>query len=89
MVCGLWSFTSTAIAEIAGNAASEIAGNAVPSGRVLALEIVFHFQEQSYSSLHSGQSLIWIHFCGIIVDPCRLQHYRKSLQGCGIIADPC
>ena len=33
-----------------------------------SLEIVF--QEQSYFSLHSGQSLARNHFCGIIADPC-------------------
>ena len=40
-------------------------------------EIVF--QEQSYSSLHSGQSLAWDHFrggidnfCGVIADPCSI-----------------
>ena len=37
----------------------------------------FVFQEQSYSSLHSGQSLAWDHFRGNIDDPC------------GVIADPC
>ena len=31
------------------------------------LEIVF--QEQSYFSLHSGQSLAWDHFHGIIANP--------------------
>ena len=38
----------------------------------------FFFQEQSYSSLHSGRSLAWDHdpcgaiadFCGVIDDPC-------------------
>ena len=45
-------------------------------------EIVF--QEQSYSSLHSGRSLAWDHFrididvpCGVIAD------------FCGVIADFC
>ena len=32
------------------------------------LEIVF--QELSYSSLHSGWSLAWDHFCGNIANPC-------------------
>ena len=35
------------------------------------------FQEQSYSSLHSGWSLAWDHFCSDIADPC------------GIVANPC
>ena len=36
----------------------------------------FFSQEQSYSSLHLGQSLAWDHvrgnadFCGVIADPC-------------------
>ena len=38
------------------------------------LEIIF--QEQSYCSLYSRQSLAWDHFCGFI-------HYP-----CGVIGDP-
>ena len=30
----------------------------------------FFFQEQSYSRLHSGQSLAWDHVRGDIDDPC-------------------
>ena len=41
-------------------------------------EIVF--LEQSYSSLHSGRSLAWDHFCGDIDDPFG--------DLCGAIADP-
>ena len=37
----------------------------------------FVFQEQGYSSLHSGWSLAWDHVRGDIDDPC------------GAIADPC
>ena len=42
---------------------------------VASLEFVF--QEQSYSTLHSGQSIAWDHFRGDIDDPC------------GVIADFC
>ena len=52
------------------------------------LEIVF--QEQSYSSLHSGQSLAWDHFrgdinnpCGVIADP-----YRVITDPCGVVTIP-
>ena len=51
----------------------------------------FFFQEQSYSSLHSGQSLAWDHVRGDIDDPssaiadfCGVITYF-----CGVIADPC
>ena len=44
----------------------------------------FVFQEQSYSSLHSGQSLVWDHFHGNIDDPCRV-----LADFCGVIANPC
>ena len=47
-----------------------------------SLEIVF--QEQSYSSLHSGRSLAWDHFCGDIADS-----YGVIPNFCSIIADPC
>ena len=46
------------------------------------LEIVF--QEQSYSSLDSGQSLAWDHFGSVIADPCGI-----IADICGVIADPC
>ena len=46
------------------------------------LEIVF--QEQSYSSLHSGRSLAWDHFHSDIDDPCDI-----IANFCGVIADPC
>ena len=45
-------------------------------------EIVF--QEWSYSSLHSGWSLVWDHFGGDIDDPCGVID-----DFCGVIADPC
>ena len=44
----------------------------------------FVFQEQSYPSLHSGQSLAWDHFRGDINDPC-----GGIANFCGVIADPC
>ena len=45
------------------------------------LEIVF--QEQSYSSLNSGQSLAWDHFNGDIADPC-----GGFANPGGVISDP-
>ena len=42
------------------------------------------FQEQSYSSLHSGRSLAWVHFRGDIDDPCGV-----IADFCGVITDPC
>ena len=42
------------------------------------------FQEQSYSSLHSGLSLAWDHVRGDIDDPC-----GAIADFCGVIADPC
>ena len=45
-------------------------------------KIVFH--KQSYSSLHSGQSLAWDHFHCIIGNPCSI-----TANLCGVIADPC
>ena len=46
----------------------------------------FFFQEQSYSSLHSGRSLTWDHVRGDIDDLrsyCRfLRSYRRSLRRC-------
>ena len=44
----------------------------------------FVFQEQSYSILHSGQSLTWDHVHGDIDDPC-----SGIADFCGVIADPC
>ena len=44
-------------------------------------EIVF--QEQSYSSLHSGRSLAWDHFRGDINKPCGV-----IANFCRVIADP-
>ena len=51
----------------------------------------FFFQEQSYSSLHSGQSLTWDHVCGDIYDPCGAiaDFFRVIADFCGVIADPC
>ena len=42
------------------------------------------FEEQSYSSLHSGRSLEWDHFRGDIADFCGI-----IANFCGVIADPC
>ena len=44
----------------------------------------FVFQEQSYSSLHSGWSLPWHHVRSDIDDPCGIIG-----DFCGVIADPC
>ena len=58
----------------------------------------FFFQEQSYSSLHSGQSLAWDHVrgdiddpCGDIDDPCgAIADFCGVIADfCGVIADPC
>ena len=55
---------------------------------LIHLGIIFHFQEQSYSSFHSGYSLACDDFCGITADPCsnwrqcsrRCQSLRNSLN---------
>ena len=52
------------------------------AARHTPLELVF--QEQSYSGLHSGQSLAWGHFRGDIDDPCSV-----IADFCVVIADPC
>ena len=44
----------------------------------------FVFQEQSYSNLHSGQSLAWDHVRGDIDDPCII-----IANFCGVIGNPC
>ena len=44
----------------------------------------FVFQEQSYSSFHSGRSLAWDHVRGDSDDPC-----GAIADFCGVIADPC
>ena len=44
----------------------------------------FFFQEQSYSSLHSGRSSAWDHVRGDVDDPC-----GSIADFCGVIADPC
>ena len=58
----------------------------------------FFFQEQSYSSLHSGWSLAWDHVrgdiddpCGAIADFCRViaEFCRVIANFCGVIADFC
>ena len=51
----------------------------------------FFFQEQSYSSLHSGWSLAWDHIRGDIDDPCGTiaDICGVIADFCGVIADPC
>ena len=44
----------------------------------------FFFQEQSYSSLHSGRSLAWDHVRGDIDDSC-----GAIANLCGVVADFC
>ena len=43
------------------------------------LEIVFH--ERSYSSLHSGWTLAWDHFCGDIADSCGVVVIPEAISG--------
>ena len=51
----------------------------------------FFFQEQSYSSLHSGRSLAWDQVRGDIDDPCcAIADFCGVIADfCGVIADPC
>ena len=51
----------------------------------------FFFQEQSYSSLHSGWSLARDHIRGDIDDPCSaIADFCGVISNfCGVIADPC
>ena len=51
----------------------------------------FFFQEQSYSSLHSGRSLAWDHVHGDIDDPCGAiaDFCGVVADFCGVVADPC
>ena len=51
----------------------------------------FVFQEQSYSSLHSGRSSAWDHVRGYIDDPCgAIADFCGVIADfCGVIADPC
>ena len=57
----------------------------------LQTPLEFFFQEQSYSSLHSGQSLAWDHVRGDIDDPCGAIADICGVMAdfCGVIADPC
>ena len=50
----------------------------------------FVFQEQSYSSQHSGWSLAWDHVRGDIDDPCGIiaDFYGVIADPCGIVAIP-
>ena len=49
------------------------------------MEIVF--QEQTYSSLHSGQSLAWDDFSGVIDDPCSIIDISGWREVSGDIGD--
>ena len=51
---------------------------------MLQAPLEFFFQEQSYSSLHSGWSSAWDHVCGDIKDPC-----GAIADFCGVIANFC
>ena len=57
----------------------------------MATPLEFFFQEQSYSSLHSGRSLAWDHVRGDIDDPCGAiaDFCRVIVDFCGVIADFC
>ena len=47
----------------------------------LRIPLEFFFQEQSYSSLHSGWSLAWDHVRGVIADPCGVVTIPKAIGG--------
>ena len=51
----------------------------------------FVFQEQSYSSLHSGRSLAWNHVRADIDDPCGvIADFCEVIDDpCSVITDPC
>ena len=57
----------------------------------LLAPLEFFFQEQSYSSLHSGRRLAWDHVHGDIDDPCgAIANFCGVIADfCGVIADPC
>ena len=64
-----------------------VAGNCIhkwPLTKPRPSPLEFVFQEQSYSSLHSGWSLAWDHVRGDIDDPCGI-----IADFCGVIANPC
>ena len=50
----------------------------------LSAPLKFFFEEQSYSSLHSGRSLAWDHVRGDIDDSC-----GAIADFCGVVTDPC
>ena len=52
--------------------------------KYLQTPLEFFFQEQSYSSLHSGRSLAWDHVRGDTDDPC-----GAIADFCGVVADFC
>ena len=57
----------------------------------LPAPLEFFFQEQSYSSLHSGRSSTLDHVRGDINDPCGAiaEFCGVIADFCGVIADPC
>ena len=63
----------------------------MPNSISVESPLEFFFQEQSYSSLHSGWSLAWNHVRGDIDDPCGAiaDFCRIIADFCGVIADPC
>ena len=69
------------------NCQKKIPPSSGPPWRHPPSEIVF--QEQSYSSLHSGWSLACDYFHGDIDDPCGvirfLRSYRRSLRRCWLL----
>ena len=87
---------SNSVTHLRSYTNSAITGNSVPKSPetprqhryrradVSASPLEFVFQEQSYSSLHSGRSLAWDHVRGDIDDPC-----GAIADFCGVIADFC
>ena len=60
-------------------------------GMTVEAPLEFFFQEQSYSSLHSGRSLAWDHVCSDTDDPCGAiaDFCGVVADFCGVVADPC
>ena len=59
-------------------------------GLMICLHLCQVQQEQSYSSLHSGQSLAWDHVRSNINDPCGViaNFCRAIADPCGVVAIP-
>ena len=70
--------------KIEKNIFHHIAGPAAAPHGKLESPLEFFFQEQSYSSLHSGRSLAWDHVRGDTDDPC-----GAIADFCGVVADFC